>query len=175
VHVMTYRSRCSIVIVLSVVIVVVFVTSVAAGPGQLYTVTLPDGEKVSVEAVRRGEVRITLANGHRVTRHETEGMTSWSAGHDVTNDEIDRAEEAYQLWVLEHGSDLYDKRERNPSTVLGGLLIIVAGLVSLISPYTSWYLSIGWRIKDAEPTDLALGINRLTGVVLLVVGFLFLF
>ena len=36
-----------------------------------------------------------------------------------------------------------------------GLLFIVIGLINAISPATGWYLSYGWRYKDAEPSDAA--------------------
>ena len=56
-----------------------------------------------------------------------------------------------------------------------GLLLIPVGLFLLISPRTVWYLSHGWRFKNAEPSDLALGLNRLGGGAALVIGVLLLF
>lgn len=48
------------------------------------------------------------------------------------------------------------------------LLLLAIGLAGLLAPRAVWYLEIGWRIQDAEPTKAALVVNR-------VIGGLFLF
>ncbi|MBD7970585.1 DUF6199 family natural product biosynthesis protein [Paenibacillus gallinarum] len=53
-----------------------------------------------------------------------------------------------------------------------GCLFIIVGLVAAISPYSAWYLSVGWKFKDAEPSDLALGVERIVGIVLVIAGFI---
>ena len=50
------------------------------------------------------------------------------------------------------------------------MLLIVIGLFNVISPYSSWYLSSGWKYKDAEPSEEALGIARFGGVAALVIA-----
>lgn len=59
--------------------------------------------------------------------------------------------------------------------VLIGLVLIVVGVINLISPETGWYLSHGWRYKDAEPSDAALTFARIGGVVGIVAGFICFF
>ncbi|WP_454189863.1 DUF6199 family natural product biosynthesis protein [Paenibacillus sp. Marseille-Q7038] len=53
-----------------------------------------------------------------------------------------------------------------------GCLFIIVGLIAAISPYSAWYLSVGWKFKDAEPSDLALGVERIVGIVLVIAGFI---
>lgn len=53
-----------------------------------------------------------------------------------------------------------------------GCLFIIVGLIAAISPYSAWYLSVGWKFKDAEPSDLALGAERIVGIVLVIAGFI---
>lgn len=53
---------------------------------------------------------------------------------------------------------------------MGGFLLMLFGLFSTLFPYPAWYLSIGWRIKDAEPSEAALFMNRAVGVVAAIVG-----
>ena len=56
------------------------------------------------------------------------------------------------------------------------MLVAFFGLLSVCSPRSGWYLSYGWRYKDAEPGDAALLMQRLGGVFVLVVavvGFIF--
>ncbi len=50
------------------------------------------------------------------------------------------------------------------------LVCIVLGSVSLLSTRTMWYLRTGWKFRDAEPSDLALVMERVVGVVLLVLA-----
>ena len=50
------------------------------------------------------------------------------------------------------------------------MLLIVIGLFNVISPYSSWYLSSGWKNKDAEPSEEELGIARFGGVAALVIA-----
>lgn len=53
-----------------------------------------------------------------------------------------------------------------------GFLFIISGLFAAISPYSAWYLSYGWRFKDAEPSELALSTERIVGIVLVIAGFI---
>lgn len=59
--------------------------------------------------------------------------------------------------------------------VLVGLVLIIVGFVNVLSPKSGWYLSHGWRYKDAEPSEAALFFARLGGVVGIIVGLIFMF
>ncbi len=48
--------------------------------------------------------------------------------------------------------------------VLGGVMMFL-GVFCFVAPDTVWYLEAGWRYKDVRPSDLAIGINRIVGVV----------
>lgn len=56
------------------------------------------------------------------------------------------------------------------------ILLAAVGLWGLISPYSAWYVSHGWRYKDAEPSEAALAVERFGGgfAVFLAVVLLFL-
>lgn len=64
--------------------------------------------------------------------------------------------------------------EERESPIIAILMIII-GLFNLASPRTAWYLSCGWRFKDAEPSEAALVLGRLGGGVLMLVGAIILF
>lgn len=49
-------------------------------------------------------------------------------------------------------------------------LLILAGLFSIIFPRAAWFLEIGWKIKDSEPSEGALILHRAIGVILCIVG-----
>ena len=64
--------------------------------------------------------------------------------------------------------------KNGPSLNFGKVLLILllagAGVFHLVSPQTAWYLSYGWRYKNAGPSDAALVMERVGGIVLLGLG-----
>lgn len=56
-----------------------------------------------------------------------------------------------------------------------GLFAIVIGLINAISPETGWYLSHGWKYKDAEPSDAALTTGRISGIAAIIIGIICFF
>ncbi|MBQ8815940.1 MAG: hypothetical protein IJZ84_01500 [Lachnospiraceae bacterium] len=66
-------------------------------------------------------------------------------------------------------------KEVKSGNVLAALIIAVVGIFYIASPYTAWYLGYGWRYKNAEPSDSALGANRVVGVIAVVAAVILLF
>ncbi|NLY85974.1 MAG: hypothetical protein GX077_06455 [Tissierellia bacterium] len=50
--------------------------------------------------------------------------------------------------------------------------LVIIGLFNLLAPRAAWYLEIGWKIKDSEPSDGAIIIHRVFGAILLAIGLL---
>jgi len=50
------------------------------------------------------------------------------------------------------------------------ILVILLGAVNIFVPEIGWYISYGWRYKNAEPSNVALSLGRISGVILTVVG-----
>ncbi len=66
-----------------------------------------------------------------------------------------------------------------PKSVNGGkitaaILLLIIGVLNIISPKMSWYLSYGWRFRNAEPSDAALAVARIGGVIGSVAGIILL-
>ena len=61
-------------------------------------------------------------------------------------------------------------KESKPKNVLLILLLLVVGIFNTCSPKSAWYLSTGWQFRDAEPSDDALVLTRLGGIVCLAIG-----
>lgn len=61
-------------------------------------------------------------------------------------------------------------KESNPGNSYIAILLLGIGLFNIISPYTAWYLQYGWRYKDAEPSDVALTVNRIIGGVAIIIS-----
>lgn len=54
------------------------------------------------------------------------------------------------------------------------LLLCGVGIFNLAAPKVSWYLSYGWRFKDAEPSDAAITLSRIGGAIAVVIGVIML-
>ena len=55
------------------------------------------------------------------------------------------------------------------------LVFAIVGLVGVLSPETAWHLNRGWMYKNAEPSDAALTMHRISGALLLVTAAVVLF
>ena len=56
-----------------------------------------------------------------------------------------------------------------------GLLLIALGIWHALDPHSAWYTNSGWRYRDAEPSDLALVVARVSGVVAILFGIIAMF
>ena len=65
--------------------------------------------------------------------------------------------------------------ERDPKPILLIVVLLAIGIFNAVSPHTAWYLENGWRFKNAEPSDLALGMTRLAGIVFIAVAIIMIF
>ena len=108
--------------------------------------------------------KFTYPNGsyYYWTKSKTIGSGGWSDDYD---------EEVYVdgqtlIDVLNTGKP----REKEPKNVLVIILLLLIGIFNAVSPETAWYLSDGWKYKNAEPSEEALGVTRLGGIVALVLG-----
>ncbi len=80
------------------------------------------------------------------------------------------------------GDMLRDVLEEGPQQSVPGksrnyplaILLLILGAINAAAPRAVWFLSHGWRYKDAEPSDLALFVNRGIGVIALAAGVLML-
>ena len=50
------------------------------------------------------------------------------------------------------------------------LFLLFVGSINTACPQLTWHLDVGWKVKDAEPSEAALTWNRIVGVVLLVIA-----
>ena len=66
-------------------------------------------------------------------------------------------------------------KENRGTNVPLALLILLIGLFHAITPHTVWFLEYGWRFKEAEPSDLALALNRIGGILAIIIAIIMLF
>ena len=60
-------------------------------------------------------------------------------------------------------------------SIIAIILLIALGIFNVAVPHAAWYLEYGWRYKDAEPSDFALGLNRFGGVVAIIIAVIMIF
>lgn len=56
-----------------------------------------------------------------------------------------------------------------------GLVLLVLGGLAVINPEAAWNWEIGWKVKDAEPSDTYLLFVRISGILTCIVGLVFIF
>lgn len=59
--------------------------------------------------------------------------------------------------------------------LLVGILLILLGIANAAAPRVMWRINYGWRYKDAEPSNTALLVSRVGGVIAIAAGIVFLF
>ena len=113
-------------------------------------------------------VTITYPNGSTYWYNQS-GMTGQGGWSD------DYAEDAYTS-----GDILVDVLQEqvpasaNPGKIIGAISVIALGLLYSVFPNVFWYLRYGWRYKDAEPSDAALILARIGGIIAVVIGIVLL-
>lgn len=130
--------------------------------------TITHGEDVYSYAITtRGETtveyEITYPNGARYYETSTKsgGHSGWSEDYDES-----RYLSGNQLvWALES-----QVPRSGGGNVAAGLLLLTLGAWHTFSPYSAWYISYGWRYKDAEPSDAALLFTRIGGIACILFG-----
>ncbi len=62
-----------------------------------------------------------------------------------------------------------------PAKVVAIVFLIGLGVLNILKPQIFWFLSWGWRYRDAEPSDVALVVGRVSGVIGVMVAIALLF
>jgi len=113
--------------------------------------------------------KITYPNGSSYSFSQSgyTGSGSWSGDYNET--------------IYVPGDTLIDiiaedaPRKGNSGMFFGKLILIALGLFELLAPEASWYISHGWKYKDAEPSEAALVFTRIGGGIVIAVAIILLF
>lgn len=118
-------------------------------------------------------INITYPDGSAYWRQtqKSDGSTTWHGGWSDNYDANRYIDGDTLCDVLEEDIP----KEKGSRNVLLILFLFVVGIFTAVSPHTAWYLGYGWRYKNAEPSDLALGLNRFGGVVVIIVAAIIFF
>ena len=147
--------------------------------GKTYTVDQEQGTITCDGVVYRFEVSgsggnsvdldITYPDGSRYywTKDGSFGHGGWSDDYDPEASGYVPGEVLWEVLSLESAG----QERSGPSPVLA-VLLLALGAFPAISPRKAWMLGYGWHFKNAEPSELALTVDRAVGVLLIFAGFI---
>lgn len=78
----------------------------------------------------------------------------------------------FLVTVIENGNVVEQSADPNTNTVFA-IICLIIGVFNLLCPYGAWLLTQGWRFRDAEPSDFALTMARVSGVIAIIIGIVF--
>lgn len=119
-----------------------------------------------------GKLKITYPDGSSCTYWNGGGVGGVSASPDFDPTSKGYPDGMTMAWGIEHAMDLAQggpKRNGGPNPLIA-IFLLAVGALNAFSPRTAWYLSRGWQFKDAEPSEAALTLYGLGGVILLIAG-----
>lgn len=135
------------------------------------TVSTQHGE-YSFAYDRNGEVTITYPDGYVYTQRNMNGAIAMPVDYDAAEREAKGYVSGLSLvWGIESAMKS-DSRDGGSPSLLLALLLIGFGVWSLCAPKSAWWIAHGWRYKNAEPSDLAIGLYRVGGGALVFIGIL---
>jgi|SRR5690606_11779511 len=114
---------------------------------------------------------VEFENGNKYFYEKSEDA-GYGGGYELTSEEISLAKEAINKYEQKNG-DATSYSSISFGNPLG-IVIFLFGLLAVLFPQAAWYLEIGWKLRDAEPSELALIANRVGGILVALIG-LFVF
>lgn len=126
--------------------------------------TISDGTHTYEYEINGNTTVITYPNGATYwwTQDGSHGTGGWDNGYSLVGFPYVSGD---TLVSVLDGERPDNKPSKNFLVVL---LLGAVGIWYTASPYSAWYMSYGWRYKDAEPSTAALIMARVSGVLLLI-------
>ncbi|WP_096154010.1 DUF6199 family natural product biosynthesis protein [Bacillus sp. FJAT-45066] len=142
------------------------VTASVSSIGYGYTVLAPDGTKYSYNCNTVGTNMSTCSG-------------KFIGENDFTMEEdrimMERMDKAISEYELTYGVPREEKSKSSSGNFFTGLLAIAVGAFLTFAPRSAWYLEIGWKLKDSEPSEAAILMNVFGGIILGIVGIVMMF
>lgn len=140
-------------------------------------ITLYDGEEVKVSCLLNGvgyRYHVLFSDGSSFTRESYTGYSVEGSSASLSTEQIGKAEKAIEIYIIKYGLPKRNK-PKSPGMFFASLLLIIVGIVKLLAPEFCWYLEVGWKFNDAEPSEISLIAGRILGGIFIFVGIILLF
>ena len=124
-----------------------------SGTGYSVTFTYPDGET------------------YRCTQNgSTSSGAAFSSGSASLDFDFDKYPDGMTLDRVLKRSPAAKHEEKSTKSWGIILFLLFVGSINTACPQLTWHLDVGWKVKDAEPSEAALAWSRGTGIVMLVIA-----
>ena len=147
--------------------------------GRVYTVTPIDNDKGTIsDGTNTYSYRYDASgSGYSVTFTYPDGETyTWTEnsssgrGEASLNFDFEKYPSGMTLDRVLKRSPAAKHEEKSTKNWEIILFLLFVGGINTACPQLTWYLDVGWKVKDGEPSEAALGWSRTVGVVLLIVA-----
>lgn len=142
------------------------VTASASSVGYVYTVVAPDGTEYRYQCNSVGN-NMTTCSGY------------FMGENDFTIEEdrmmMERMDKAIREYEHTYGIPRVESSKSSSENFFTGLLAMAVGAFLTFAPKSAWYLEIGWKLKDSEPSDAAIFMNVIVGIIIGIVGLVLMF
>lgn len=144
--------------------------------GRVYTVTPIDNDKGTITdgTSTYSYCYDTSGSSYSVTFTYPDGETyKWSdngTGSTSPDFDFDKYPDGMTLKRVLEQSPSAKSEEKSTKNWGIILFLLFVGGINTACPQLTWYLDVGWKVKDGEPSEAALGWSRTVGVVLLIVA-----
>lgn len=117
---------------------------------------------------------VTYPDGYVYSQTEINGGIATPYDYDANERKAKGYMDGFSLaWAVDTAADqAQGNGNRNGPSPLLAVLLLGCGAWNLFAPRAAWWLAWGWRYKNAEPSDPALMLYRILGIVLLLAGIL---
>ena len=147
--------------------------------GRVYTVTPIDNDKGTIsDGTNTYSYRYDAGgSGYSVTFAYPDGETytwkedgNFSSGAASPDFDFDKYPDGMTLDRVLKRSPAAKHEEKSTKSWGIILFLLFVGSINTACPQLTWHLDVGWKVKDAEPSEAALAWNRGIGVVLLIIA-----
>ena len=121
-----------------------------------------------------GTLSIIYPNGYTYSRRNIHGGTAISWEYNVAPEDLGFVDGLGLAWAIESATRPESNNGKVVSPILS-ILIVAVGIWLTWKPKTAWWLARGWMYKNVEPSDLALGIYRVVGIIIVLGGIISFF
>lgn len=129
--------------------------------------TIRDGNDIyHFEYKINGDLEIIYPNGSKAAFNEKRGIGTGSIGSPVD----DYPSVIAFSWALDDIVESKSEKSEGRGRMLLGILLVVSGCIMMFSTKGVWMLNHGWKYKNAQPSEIYLGITKVMGGIVAFIG-----